>query len=208
MAKQEFVDYYEVLEVSPNANSYTIERVFRFLAKRFHPDVAESGDMQRFSQIVEAYDTLRDPKERAAYDVQFTAQKQSTAELVQEAQHVGDDSADRHQLLTLFYAQRRRNYKQPGVGVGALENAMACPAEILEFHLWYFREKNWVQREESGLLSITSEGVDKIEERLEKDRESSRQRLTDRNRFLNDKHSSIPPTFAKTQEPADNVPVG
>ncbi|MGR9037200.1 MAG: DnaJ domain-containing protein, partial [Gammaproteobacteria bacterium] len=33
-----FVDYYEVLEISPNANSETIDRIFRYLAQRYHPD--------------------------------------------------------------------------------------------------------------------------------------------------------------------------
>jgi curved DNA-binding protein CbpA len=37
-------DYYEILQVSPLADSETIERVFRHLAKRYHPDNQESGD--------------------------------------------------------------------------------------------------------------------------------------------------------------------
>lgn len=40
---------------------------------------------------------------------------------------------------------------------------MHCPEEVLGFHVWYFREKGWIQREDNGYLSITAEGVDQIE---------------------------------------------
>jgi curved DNA-binding protein CbpA len=50
-----FTDYYEILEISPNANSETIERIFRCLALRYHPNNQESGDLSRFNEIVEAH---------------------------------------------------------------------------------------------------------------------------------------------------------
>ncbi len=176
----EVTDFYEVLEVSQNANSYTIERVFRFLAKRFHPDVAESGDAVRFSQIVDAYETLRDPARRAAYDIELAGQQEKTSTLLEEASTADSDALDRHRLLTLFYAKRRRDSKTPGLGIATLEQAFDFPTEVLDFHLWYFREKKLIQREESGLLSITAEGVDKIEERtLQGMSASGNQKITD-----------------------------
>ena len=63
-----FVDYYELLEVSRNANSETIERVFRYFAMRYHPDNQSTGDEARFSEIVEAHDTLKEPVKRVHYD--------------------------------------------------------------------------------------------------------------------------------------------
>ena len=179
MSDSQLVDYYEVLEVSPKANSYTIERVFRFMAKRFHPDVAESGDVQRFTGIVEAYETLKDPIARAAYDIELNSQKSETADLVNESRSAESDTHDRHKILTLFYAKRKRDMKNPGVGVATLEQAFDIPEDVLNFHLWYFREKNLIQREESGLLSITADGVDKIEERTILNAESSNRKLTD-----------------------------
>ena len=56
-----FTDHYEILEISPNANSETIERIFRYLASRYHPDNQDTGDLSRFSEIVEAHNTLKDP---------------------------------------------------------------------------------------------------------------------------------------------------
>ena len=72
-----FTDYYEILEISPNANSETIERIFRYLAHRYHPDNPETADRQRFDEVVEAHNTLRDPVKRAEYDVQHKGRLQN-----------------------------------------------------------------------------------------------------------------------------------
>ena len=42
MEASKFIDYYELLEISPNANSGTIERMFRYFAQRYHPDNRKS----------------------------------------------------------------------------------------------------------------------------------------------------------------------
>src|ERR1700738_5238424 len=63
-------DYYEVLEVSKDADDETIKRAYRRLAMQHHPDRNE-GDKEaeaRFREAAEAYDVLRDPKKRARYD--------------------------------------------------------------------------------------------------------------------------------------------
>ena len=164
----DFVNHYETLEASYNASFETIERIFRFLAKRYHPDCSEHGDRQRFSAIVEAYETLRDPEKRAAYDAKFESEKSEQSAIVREAGHASTDTADRHRILTLLYAQRRRNMTEPGIGISTLEHMVDVPMEVLEFHMWYFREKGWIEREESGTLSISAAGVDKIEATVEK----------------------------------------
>ena len=51
----------------------------------------------------------------------------------------------------------------PGIGTVTVENEMDLSPEILNFHLWFFREKGWIQREEDGGLSITAEGVERAE---------------------------------------------
>jgi pilus assembly protein TadC len=58
-----------------------------------------------------------------------------------------------------------------------LEKIMGLPADILEFHLWYFREKGWIDREESGLLSITAAGVDQIESTVQSFEHTNYKRL-------------------------------
>ncbi|GAA5505150.1 chaperone protein DnaJ [Novipirellula caenicola] len=165
---KEFVDYYEVLEVSPNASIATIERVFRFLAKQYHPDLAgnrdqSGGDRKHFSKLVTAFETLRDPQQRAAYDREYQQVNQERAELVDAANAATDDCIERYKLLSLLYAQRRRDFKKPGIGLGTLETMVPYSEQTVAFHLWYFREKGWIGREESGQLSITAAGVDQIE---------------------------------------------
>ncbi len=62
------IDYYEFLQISPNADQDTIHRVYRFLAARFHPDNPDSGDADTFNQLKTAYDVLSDEDRRAEYD--------------------------------------------------------------------------------------------------------------------------------------------
>src|SRR5262249_37503028 len=50
-----FTDFYEILEISPNANSETIDRIFRYLAHRYHPDNQDTGNRLRFDEILDAY---------------------------------------------------------------------------------------------------------------------------------------------------------
>ena len=62
-------DWYEMLQISPNADADTVQRVFRLLAQKFHPDNQETGDAERFRRLHEAYLVLSDPEKRAQYDV-------------------------------------------------------------------------------------------------------------------------------------------
>jgi curved DNA-binding protein CbpA len=173
-----FVDYYEVFQSSQNANLDTIERLFRYLAKHYHPDVAVSGDIQKFTQLVEGFEVLRDPAQRAIYDAEYDRRRNENAKLVEDTGCLEGDSAQRHKILSLLYSRRRQNMTSPGVGDTTLEQLAGCPREILYFHLWYFREKGWIQREESGMLSITASGVDKIEENVQRQAQMNLPRLT------------------------------
>ena len=70
MEASTFTDYYEILEISPNANSETIDRIFRYFAQRYHPDNQDTGDRLRFDKTMQAHNTLSDPVTRAQYDIQ------------------------------------------------------------------------------------------------------------------------------------------
>ncbi|MGB7346588.1 MAG: DnaJ domain-containing protein [Pirellulaceae bacterium] len=163
MSAQEFVDYYELLEVSPKASRSTIERVFRFLAKQHHPDVSKDGDDAFFRQLIDAFDTLQDPQKRAAYDTTYVKAKGQQAALAEGANAAGDDTVERYKLLSLLYAKRRQDIKKPGIGLATMENMVSYPPEVVGFHLWYFIEKKWIAREQSGQYSITAAGVDHID---------------------------------------------
>lgn len=159
-----FVDYYEVLEVSPNANSETLERVFRYFAMRYHPDNQATGDESRFSEIVEAHNTLKDPVKRAQYDIQYKDHAGLRRELAEEAANpkgMERDVVIQAKLLALLYVKRRQDVNNPGIGDVELERLSGCPREHLEFHLWYLKAKGWIARIENGTIAITVEGVDR-----------------------------------------------
>ncbi len=61
--------YYEILEISPDANETEIKKAFRTLAKRYHPDVSKEPDAEtHFKLLYIAYDILQDPYKRKLYD--------------------------------------------------------------------------------------------------------------------------------------------
>src|SRR5215212_1469267 len=64
-------DHYELLQISRSAEMETIRRVYRLLARRWHPDNARTGDALQFRAIHEAYLVLSDPVKRAEYDATF-----------------------------------------------------------------------------------------------------------------------------------------
>lgn len=72
----EFKDYYAVLGVAKNASQDEIQRAYRKLARKYHPDINKTaGAEDKFKDIGEAYEVLKDPDKRAKYDRYGTAWK-------------------------------------------------------------------------------------------------------------------------------------
>lgn len=64
-----FQDYYETLGVKRDASAEEIQKAFRKLARKYHPDINKSAEAeQKFKEINEAYEVLRDPEKRKRYD--------------------------------------------------------------------------------------------------------------------------------------------
>jgi len=64
-----YKDYYAVMGVDRDASQDEIKRAYRKLARKFHPDVSKEPDAEaRFKELGEAYEVLKDPEKRAAYD--------------------------------------------------------------------------------------------------------------------------------------------
>jgi curved DNA-binding protein len=65
----EFKDYYKVMGVARDATDAQIKQAYRKLARKFHPDVSKEKDAEaRFKEVGEAYEVLKSPEKRAAYD--------------------------------------------------------------------------------------------------------------------------------------------
>ena len=91
MAEERTEDYYEVLQVSSSAEPETINRVYRMLAQRYHPDNQQTGNEGRFRIILEAYTILSDPEKRAQYDIAHQQQRQDRWRLVASGAHAEND---------------------------------------------------------------------------------------------------------------------
>ncbi len=65
----EFKDYYQIMGLARDATQDEIKRTYRKLARKYHPDVSKEADAEKkFKELGEAYEALKDPEKRAAYD--------------------------------------------------------------------------------------------------------------------------------------------
>lgn len=168
MEETQPADYYEVLQVSVNADPETIHRIYRILAQRFHPDNASTGDADRFRTITEAYEVLSDPARRAGYDVHYAEHRRERsrllAEMIRAQTDVEFEQLARMTILEALYARRRLEPRQPGVFDGDLEELVGRPRDQLEFTLWYLGQKGLIDRADGSRLTITAEGVEYFEQ--------------------------------------------
>ena len=170
-----FVDFYEILQISPKADGETIQRVYRLLALRYHPDNRETGDQATFQTVLKAYRVLSDPEARAAYDVRHSRHErlrwkifdQSTSPL--HAREI--EKRQRSGVLSLLYTKRMRGGHKPGMTPADMEALLDCAREHLEFSLWYLLEKGLIRRADDARFMITAEGVDAGDKRGEAIRE-------------------------------------
>jgi len=175
MIKPSFVDYYDVLQISPNADEDTIQQMFRHMAKKWHPDNPK-GNAERFKLLVEAHKTLTNAERRASYDLKyqrFWEAKWNLSADASDSKAYVDDHEARESLLSFYYVQRRSSMNDPGLGEIEVSRLMRIPIHLIEFHIWYLKEKNWIQRLENGKFALTALGVDEVEKsnlRLNSDR--------------------------------------
>lgn len=166
-AQDNFIDFYDVLEISPTAHPDTVARVYRLLAQRFHPDNQETGDAERFTLILQAYKVLSDPELRAQFDVHHQQQKQVRWRLYDAKEAAGGVSSDkeiRFGVLSLLYNKRRRDPDRPSIAMFEIESLLGIPREHLEFSFWYLREKGFIARTDGGGVTITAAGVEYLDD--------------------------------------------
>ena len=167
MELHSFIDYYEDLQVSPNADQETVERVYRLLAKRYHPDNSQTGSDEKFSIITKAFKVLADPEKRAAYDAKHGENKNLIWKALSDKTPSNSNGNDKHirkSILSVLYVERRQKVADSGIGVWHLEKLLGWPEKVLDFHIWYLKEKRWIERTETGGFAITANGVDAVEE--------------------------------------------
>lgn len=172
MKNKAFVDHYETLQISPNAQPDTIQRVYRLLAQMYHPDNANTGCMEQFDAVVEAYRVLSDPERRAAYDVEHRLTVSLQWKIFDQGASVTGFKAEKRKrlgILSLLYSKRLNEPRTPSLGVIEFEQLLGCPREHLELSLWYLRESGCIQRSDNGKYVLTVKGLDALEENSEEE---------------------------------------
>jgi len=171
MQASAFVDYYEALQISPNADADTVHRIYRILAQRFHPDNQATGSPEIFKAITEAYHTLADPERRAGYDALHRDERRLTWRIFDQStapMGVDGERRKREGALTLLYRKRIAAPEQPFLMLKEMEDLLGVPREHLEFTVWYLRESQLIQRSDNGRFTITLKGVDAAEAALDR----------------------------------------
>jgi len=163
------VNYYDLLQINPRAEAEAVERVYRMLAARFHPDNRESGDPERFQLLQEAYETLRDPVRRTRYDAALEQGQASPLSIFLGKEFTNGIDAEakiRIGVLCLLYSKRRANPDFAALSLLDMENLMSFPRERLLFAIWYLRAKRYIMQDDRSSFIITAEGVDFLESQL------------------------------------------
>lgn len=164
MPKQ--VDYYEFLQISPNADHETIHRVYHFLAARFHPDNPQSGNADKFNLLSNAYNVLSDPTRRAMYDI---AREKEAPQFIPLSSTIDfmdqmDGELNRRlALLAVLYYRRRISPRAPEVPLAEVEMRMGFPRDYLDFTTWYLERKGYITKADNSDFTLTAAGVDFVE---------------------------------------------
>jgi curved DNA-binding protein CbpA len=160
------IDYYEFLQISPNADADTIHRVYRYLAARLHPDNPDSGDAEMFRLLKSAFDTLSNPMRRAEYDATCRREAQEVKPISNSVDFMDSVEGEQNRrvaVLAVLYFKRRANPRFPEVSLAEIERRMGFPRDYLDFTTWYLQKKGYITRADNSDFTLTAEGVDYIE---------------------------------------------
>jgi len=159
-------DYYEFLQISRSAEPATIQRVFRFLAGRLHPDNPETGDAEKFILLRQAYEVLSDRERRTEYDAAYNNEPPRPIPLSDSVDFMDDIEGEMNRrlaLLALLYNQRRTSPYKPEVSLLTVEARMGFPRDYLQFTTWYLRNKKYITQADNSDFTLTVLGVDFVE---------------------------------------------
>ncbi len=161
------VDYYEVLQVSDGAEPETVNRVYRMLAQRYHPDNRETGNESRFREITEAYHILSNPERRAQYDATYQKRRKDRWRLV-DAGNQSENDFEMEQVVRLtvleaLYTKRRMEPHSPGIYLVELERLLGRPREHLEFTIWFLNQKKLINMDDAR-MQLTADGAEFLED--------------------------------------------
>ena len=95
----EYKDYYKILGLPKNATDAQIKKEYRKAARKYHPDVSKAANAeQKFKEVGEAYEVLKDPEKRKAYDQYGADWKTGKQQQEYQKQYQGSGFGDRMDL--------------------------------------------------------------------------------------------------------------
>ncbi|HUG81952.1 MAG TPA: DnaJ domain-containing protein [Bryobacterales bacterium] len=166
MAKEQFIDYYDLLCISSKANAELVESAVRAQLRRYSPQNKQTMDAAKFELVKQAYLTLSNPKSRTSYDAEYKRR----AEGIQSGSHgsvtpaaMRDEIRKRHSVLTVLYERMLKKPQDADLTGKEISAGVGLSFENLEFPLWFLREKGLISRTDVGDLRITAEGVEWLE---------------------------------------------
>jgi hypothetical protein len=160
------VDHYEFLQISPRAEWATIQRVYRLMASRFHPDHPATGDSEKFLFLKHASEVLSDPERRAEYDAKRESREVRPNPIFEMSEFVNGIEGEtnrRLSVLSLLYTRCRTNPEDPRISLYDLESGWDWPREYLDFTTWYLRSMQYITREDNSDFALTATGLNYLE---------------------------------------------
>ncbi len=184
-----FVDYYDFLMISPQADRAMVEWAVRLMLARYGKKNDQQGDEEKYNLVKEAYRTLADPKRRAAYDQQREESlapapaagggKVSTLPARLEGERLEPEAVQVELTATIEDVRVQRRIRQgimsslydvittrprnPELGRAEIARAIGLTIDDMEFGIWYLREQGLLRTTAQGLYAITTKGVDWVE---------------------------------------------
>ncbi len=157
---EQFVDFYELLQLSPNADQAAIHVMHYHLTEKYHPDNQDTGDMQKHRAVLHAYKILGNAESRAQYDAEYRQHKKQLPAAPQEEEGVEMERAKRQGILFLLYQKRMKEMNKPNMNLRDFESKLGYAKEDLEFSLWYLKEIDCLRAGDNGTYAITYKGVE------------------------------------------------
>lgn len=189
MSATEFVDYYDFLMVSPQADKAMLEWAVRLMLTRYGPKTPETADAEKYETTKAAYRALVDSAKREEYDKLWVKHKgqpgpaeagkrerrnspsragQPPLEKIQVELEATEDDVRlqvrmRQAVLSALYDVLITNPRNIELGRAEVAKAIHCRIDDLEFPIWFLRERGLIKTSNAGDYSITSDGVQWVE---------------------------------------------
>jgi hypothetical protein len=189
LSATEFVDYYDFLMVSPQADKAMLEWAVRLMLTRYGPKTPETADPAKYETTKAAYRALIDPVKREEYGQLWVKHKgqsrptesgkrerrappgragQPTLEKICVVHEATEDDVRlqvklREAVLSALYDVLITNPRNIELGRAEIAKAMHCRIDDLEFPIWFVREIGLIKTSNAGDYSITALGVQWVE---------------------------------------------